>query len=122
MAFENLNSYSSLNLVNRKLLRAASSFKYASLLPRWRGAAPIERAILAGDEESGVTIMQMDAGLDTGPMLLKAPVTIHPDDNREILLEKLTQAGKDALLRALDDFTAMQKAAEEAFSNAFILH
>jgi methionyl-tRNA formyltransferase len=51
---------------------------HASLLPRWRGAAPIQRAIEAGDSESGVTVMQMEAGLDTGPMLLKVSTPIYP--------------------------------------------
>ena len=53
---------------------------HASLLPRWRGAAPIQRAILAGDRETGITIMQMDAGLDTGPMLLKESIVIAHND------------------------------------------
>ncbi len=51
---------------------------HASLLPRWRGAAPIQRAILAGDRETGITIMQMDEGLDTGPMLLRRAIAIGP--------------------------------------------
>ena len=55
---------------------------HASLLPRWRGAAPIQAAVLAGDAETGVTIMQMDAGLDTGPMLLREAVPISADDDR----------------------------------------
>ena len=55
---------------------------HASLLPRWRGAAPIQAAILAGDAETGITIMQMDAGLDTGPMLLRQGVPITADDHR----------------------------------------
>ena len=53
---------------------------HASLLPRWRGAAPIQRAILAGDRETGVCLMQMDAGLDTGPLLASAACPIEPDD------------------------------------------
>ena len=55
---------------------------HASLLPRWRGAAPIQRAILAGDRETGVTIMQMDEGLDTGPILLQEAMPIGADDDR----------------------------------------
>lgn len=85
---------------------------HASLLPRWRGAAPIERAILAGDKESGVTIMKMDAGLDTGPMLYKSKVTITPDDDRESVTEKLCNAGTSALLHTLEDFTSLSENAE----------
>ena len=85
---------------------------HASLLPRWRGAAPIERAILAGDKESGVTIMKMDAGLDTGPMLYKSKVTIAPRDDRESLTEKLCDAGTSALLHTLENFTALSESAE----------
>jgi methionyl-tRNA formyltransferase len=75
---------------------------HASLLPRWRGAAPIHRAILAGDEESGVTIMQMDAGLDTGPMLLRRAIPIAADDTTGSLHDKLAAIGADAVLEALD--------------------
>ena len=85
---------------------------HASLLPRWRGAAPIERAILAGDKESGVTIMKMDAGLDTGLMLYKSKVKIAPGDDRESLTEKLCRAGTSALLHTLEDFTALSESAE----------
>ncbi|MEQ8952606.1 MAG: methionyl-tRNA formyltransferase [Gammaproteobacteria bacterium] len=74
---------------------------HASLLPRWRGAAPIERAILAGDKESGVTIIQMDAGLDTGSMLYSNAVAINPQDNRQDLEAKLEEAGPKALLHVL---------------------
>src|SRR4029453_18999096 len=75
---------------------------HASLLPRWRGAAPIQRAILAGDVETGVTIMQMDAGLDTGPMLLRRSLAIAPDDTGGTLHDKLAAQGAEALLEALD--------------------
>ena len=75
---------------------------HASLLPRWRGAAPIQRAILAGDEETGVTIMQMDAGLDTGPMLLRRSIPIEPDDSGGSLHDRLAVLGANALLEALD--------------------
>lgn len=71
---------------------------HASLLPRWRGAAPIERAIEAGDSESGVTIMQMDKGLDTGDMLSKLTVAIDHDDTGDSLREKLAHAGTAALI------------------------
>ena len=76
---------------------------HASLLPRWRGAAPIQRAILAGDRESGVTIMQMDAGLDTGAMLLAQAVPIAADDTAQTLHDKLAAIGAQLLLRTLQD-------------------
>ena len=75
---------------------------HASLLPRWRGAAPIQRAILAGDRETGVTIMQMDAGLDTGAMLLTQPVPIADDDTAQTLHDKLAVAGAQLIVRTLD--------------------
>lgn len=75
---------------------------HASLLPRWRGAAPIQRAILAGDEETGITIMQMDAGLDTGPMLLRRSIRIEPEDSGGSLHDRLAALGANALLGALD--------------------
>jgi methionyl-tRNA formyltransferase len=74
---------------------------HASLLPRWRGAAPIQRAILAGDSETGVTIMQMDVGLDTGAMLLKRVVPITVADNAASLHDKLAEAGGEAIVSAL---------------------
>ncbi len=76
---------------------------HASLLPRWRGAAPIQRAILAGDHESGVTIMQMDAGLDTGAMLLAQAVPIAADDTAQTLHDKLAATGAQLLLRTLQE-------------------
>ena len=75
---------------------------HASLLPRWRGAAPIQRAILAGDRETGVTIMQMDEGLDTGPMLLRQAVPIGPDTTAGALTEQLVDLGSGLILAALD--------------------
>lgn len=74
---------------------------HASLLPRWRGAAPIQRAIAAGDTATGITIMQMDAGLDTGPMLLKHAVNIDPHDTAATLHDKLARAGAVAIVEAL---------------------
>ncbi len=74
---------------------------HASLLPRWRGAAPIQRAILEGDARTGVTIMQMEAGLDTGPMLLEATVPIGPDTNAETLQAMLAQLGAALAVEAL---------------------
>ncbi len=74
---------------------------HASLLPRWRGAAPIQRAILAGDEESGITIMQMEAGLDTGPMLHTLKTPILQDDTGGSLHDRLADLGARALLESL---------------------
>jgi methionyl-tRNA formyltransferase len=74
---------------------------HGSLLPRWRGAAPIHRAIQAGDLETGITIMQMDAGLDTGPMLLKRAETIHPDDTTGSLHDRLAWLGAEMIVEAL---------------------
>ena len=79
---------------------------HASLLPRWRGAAPIERAILAGDRETGVTIMQMDSGLDTGPLLLQRPVPIADSDTGGSLREKLATLGAALLLEAIEGLAA----------------
>lgn len=74
---------------------------HASLLPRWRGAAPIQRAIQAGDKETGITIMQMDAGLDTGDILLKKSVPISPEDTTQTLHDKLSTLGAQAIVEAL---------------------
>lgn len=75
---------------------------HASLLPRWRGAAPIHRAIEAGDAETGVTIMQMDAGLDTGAMLLAERIAIAPDDTTASLHDKLAALGGRMIVEALE--------------------
>jgi methionyl-tRNA formyltransferase len=74
---------------------------HASLLPRWRGAAPIQRAILAGDLETGITIMQMDSGLDTGGMLLRAVLPIADDDTAQTLHDKLAVLGASSIVSAL---------------------
>ena len=74
---------------------------HGSLLPRWRGAAPIHRAIEAGDAETGITIMQMDAGLDTGDMLLVAPEPIRPDDTTAALHDRLATLGGRLIVEAL---------------------
>ena len=74
---------------------------HASLLPRWRGAAPINRAVIAGDEESGVTIMRMDEGLDTGAMAMADRVPIQPDMTAGDLHDALARLGADLMLRAL---------------------
>jgi len=86
---------------------------HASLLPRWRGAAPIQRAILAGDAETGITIMQMDVGLDTGDMLHILRTPIGAEDTAETLHDRLAQLGAQALLQALDRLTAGTLRAEK---------
>lgn len=79
---------------------------HASLLPRWRGAAPIHRAIEAGDAETGITIMQMDEGLDTGPMLLRRPLPISSDDTTGSLHDRLAVLGGELLVDALERLQA----------------
>jgi methionyl-tRNA formyltransferase len=74
---------------------------HASLLPRWRGAAPIERALMAGDQTTGVSIMQMDAGLDTGPVLGRVECAIDPSDTGDSLHQRLARLGADALIDCL---------------------
>ena len=75
---------------------------HASLLPRWRGAAPIQRAILAGDGTTGITIMQMDAGLDTGPMLLVRPLPIAARENGGQLHDRLARLGAESIVAAVE--------------------
>src|SRR6056297_2322185 len=75
---------------------------HASLLPRWRGAAPIQRAIMAGDRQTGVCIMQMEAGLDTGPVLLRKATEIGPRETTGELHDRLSQMGARAIVEALD--------------------
>jgi methionyl-tRNA formyltransferase len=84
---------------------------HASLLPRWRGAAPIQRAVLAGDKETGITIMQMDAGLDTGDMLLKKHCAIDSNDTGSRLHDKLAALGAQSLLDGLHNLPALQQRA-----------
>lgn len=79
---------------------------HGSLLPRWRGAAPIQRAILAGDSCTGVTIMLMDVGLDTGPMLLKQEIPIESTDTGGSIHDRLSVSGASALLEALESYSA----------------
>jgi methionyl-tRNA formyltransferase len=86
---------------------------HASLLPHWRGAAPIQRAILAGDAETGITIMQMDAGLDTGAMLLKVPVPIGETDTAASLHDTLAAAGARAIVDALANYPALAPVAQD---------
>lgn len=86
---------------------------HGSILPRWRGAAPIQRALWAGDTHTGVTIMQMDIGLDTGDMLLKTELAIEESDTSATLYEKLAAQGPDALLEALTGLANGTLAAEK---------
>ena len=79
---------------------------HASLLPRWRGAAPIQRALLAGDRETGITIMKMDAGLDTGPMLSSHRLPIAPQDDAQSLHDRLAALGAEAIVAALTQLAA----------------
>ena len=93
---------------------------HGSILPRWRGAAPIQRALWAGDTETGVTIMQMDVGLDTGDMLLKTRLPIENSDTSASLYEKLANQGPQALIQALTGLSQGTLAAEkqdESFAN-----
>ncbi len=75
---------------------------HASLLPRWRGAAPIHRALLAGDKETGITIMKMEAGLDTGPMFLKRALPLTPESTASAVHDALAEMGADMILEVLD--------------------
>lgn len=77
---------------------------HASLLPRWRGATPINAAIRAGDAESGITIMKMDAGLDTGPMLTQRAIPLAPDETAETLHDKLSAIGAELLIETLPGY------------------
>ncbi len=79
---------------------------HASILPRWRGAAPINAAILAGDEETGVTIMKMDVGLDTGPMLTMKKIRIRRDDTAGSVLQALSTLGANLLIETLPDYVS----------------
>lgn len=85
---------------------------HASLLPRWRGAAPIHRAVMAGDKETGVCIMQMEAGLDTGPVLLRAKTQIAPDDTTLSLHDRLATMGGEMILDAIEGIAAGTLTAE----------
>jgi methionyl-tRNA formyltransferase len=80
---------------------------HASLLPRWRGAAPIHRAIMAGDAETGVCIMQMAAGLDTGPVLLRAATPIGAEETTQDVHDRLSQMGADLILQALSQLDTL---------------
>ena len=89
---------------------------HASILPKWRGAAPIHRAIMSGDSETGVCIMKMDAGLDTGPIVAKELVPIKPDDTTSVLSERLADLGAKLLIEAIkkiDEFIPKPQSTKE---------
>jgi methionyl-tRNA formyltransferase len=77
---------------------------HASLLPRWRGAAPIQRAIAAGDAQTGIALMQMEEGLDTGPVWSQAAIPISPEDNFQTLHDRLAALGAQSVVALLQDF------------------
>jgi methionyl-tRNA formyltransferase len=109
------------SLLPAALLRAAPRGAlnvHASLLPRWRGAAPIQRALLAGDAVTGVTIMQMDESLDTGPILLQESIAIAPEDTAGALHDKLAALGARLLVRALAEAPSPQRQDQGAASYA----
>ncbi len=87
---------------------------HASLLPRWRGAAPIPRAILAGDQETGVAIMVMEPGLDTGPVLLEKREPIRPTDTAGTLTERLSALGAEAIVEALARLDSLEPRPQDA--------
>ena len=91
---------------------------HPSLLPRWRGAAPVERAIMAGDQRTGVSIMRLTAGLDSGPVCLAGEEPIHPDDTYGSLAERLQQLGGELLVRALDESPPFQEQPQEGVTYA----
>jgi methionyl-tRNA formyltransferase len=86
---------------------------HASLLPRWRGAAPIQRALLAGDRVTGITLMRMDAGLDTGPILLRKEVAIGARDTAGSLTERLAQVGAEAIVEGLASYASLEPRAQD---------
>jgi methionyl-tRNA formyltransferase len=106
-------------LIKQDLLDAHEILNvHPSLLPRWRGAAPIERAIMAGDDETGVAIMQLTAGLDSGPVGLVEPEPIREDDTYETLARRLQDRGATLLIRALDDPPSWDEQPEDGVTYA----
>jgi methionyl-tRNA formyltransferase len=106
-------------LIKEPLLSAWEMLNvHPSLLPRWRGAAPIERAIEAGDEETGVTIMKPTAELDAGPMCLQRPAPIRPDDDFGTLSARLAALGGELLVEALDTRPPFREQPEEGVTYA----
>ncbi len=94
---------------------------HGSILPRWRGAAPIQRSIWAGDKETGVTIMQMDIGLDTGDMLKIATLPIEATDTSASMYEKLADLGPQALVECLSDIANGTAVAENKMTNSLTM-
>jgi methionyl-tRNA formyltransferase len=106
-------------LVREELLAAHEILNvHPSLLPRWRGAAPVERAIMAGDERTGVCIMRLTAGLDSGPVCLCAEEPIAPDDTYGTLAPRLERLGGELLLRALDERPPCHEQGEDGVTYA----
>jgi len=105
-------------IVGEALLRHGVLNVHPSLLPRWRGAAPIERAIMAGDAETGVSIMRLEAGLDTGPVCLRERIPIAPDDTYGTLAGKLEAVSAALLLRALEERPPFAAQPEEGVTYA----
>ncbi len=91
---------------------------HPSLLPRWRGAAPVERAIMAGDARTGVSIMRLTAGLDSGPVCLSGAEAIHPDDSYGALAARLAQIGGELIVRALDERPPFLEQSDEGVTYA----
>ena len=87
---------------------------HASLLPRWRGAAPIQRAIMEGDDETGVCIMKMEEGLDTGPILSSRKIQIKENDNAKILSERLSLVGSKLIVEVLDALSEFKACSQSA--------
>jgi methionyl-tRNA formyltransferase len=106
-------------LITEPLLSAYPMLNvHPSLLPRWRGAAPVERAIMAGDTETGVSIMRLTAGLDSGPVCLEGREPIAPDDTYGTLVPRLQVLGGDLLVRALDEAPPFAEQPEEGVTYA----
>jgi methionyl-tRNA formyltransferase len=106
-------------LIKEPLLSAYEILNvHPSLLPRWRGAAPIERAIMAGDQQTGVSIMRLSAGLDSGPVCLQAAEEIRGNDSFQSLSARLQELGGELLLRSLQESPAFVEQAEEGVSYA----
>ncbi|HEY4997153.1 MAG TPA: methionyl-tRNA formyltransferase [Solirubrobacteraceae bacterium] len=106
-------------LIKEPLLSAHELINvHPSLLPRWRGAAPLERALMAGDAQTGVAIMRLTAGLDDGPVCLMASEEIKPDDDYGALSERLQELGGELLLRALEERPPFQAQAQEGATYA----
>ena len=100
---------------------------HASLLPRWRGAAPIQRAIMAGDEETGVCIMRMAEGLDTGPVFLERRIPINDEDTSGTLHNKLAYLGAEALIQSLstlgdDNLPVAQESIHVTYAHKILFH